>query len=216
MKVLTPVLLLRQSFRSSLRRPVVTLSSRSFANDALPTADSATALSKESWLDPTTGVYKNYLRGKFVASSASSFHPVFNPATNELIGKVPDTTDAEFDYVMAVAQAAFEDWRTVPVQQRQRVMLEYQRLIREHTHELAGLITLENGKTIADAKGDVFRGLEVVESACQAAPLLMGDSLAGISSTMDCMSFREPLGVCAGIGEFTTVLYTVLPFYHCC
>ena len=199
------MLLLRQSFRSHpLQKRAVSLSSRAFgssANDALPTVDSATALSKEFWLDPKTGLYKNYLNGAFVASEATSFHSVFNPATNELIGKIPDTTDAEFETTMEVAQAAFEDWRTVPVQQRQRVMLEYQRLIREHTNELAGLITLENGKTIADAKGDVFRGLEVVETACQAAPNLLGDSLAGISSSMDCVSYREPLGVCAGIGE---------------
>jgi len=161
-----------------------------------------TALSKEHWLGPSTGLYKNYVSGKFVASSnTETFHPVFNPATNELVGNVPDTTDAEFDNVMATAQAAFENWKKVPVQQRQRVMLELQQLIRENTNELAGLITLENGKTIADAKGDVFRGLEMVETACQAAPHLLGDSLAGISSTIDCISYREPLGVCAGIGK---------------
>ena len=85
-------------------------------------------------------------------------------------------------------------------------MLEYQRLIRENTNELAGLITLENGKTIADAKGDVFRGLEVVETACHTAPLLLGDSLAGIASNIDCTSYREPLGVCAGIGEYAMSL----------
>ena len=202
MKMLAPILLLRQSFRA--RIGTVWLSSRDFgsmADEALPTIDSATELSKKFWLDPKSGIYKNYLCDDFVASKATSFHPVFNPATNELIGKVPDTTDAEFEKTMEVAQAAFQDWRTVPIQQRQRVMLEYQRLIREHTNELAGLITLENGKTIADAKGDVFRGLEVVETACQAAPNLLGDSLAGISTSIDCVSYREPLGVCAGIGE---------------
>ena len=190
----------------------MSLSSRAFgstANDALPTVESATALSREFWLDPKTGIYKNYLNGAFVASEATSFHSVFNPATNELIGKIPDTTNAEFETTMKVAQAAFEDWRTVPVQQRQRVMLEYQRLIREHTNELAGLITLENGKTIADAKGDVFRGLEVVETACQAAPILLGDSLAGISSAIDCVSYREPLGVCAGIGASTNLFLCI-------
>lgn len=210
---MTPLLLLKQSFRSPLRTAATTSaglasssssSSRAFGTDAVPpTVYSATALSKEFWLDPETGIYKNYLSGKFVTSpKATSFHSVFNPATNELIGSVPDTTDADFENTMAVAQAAFEDWRTVPVQQRQRVMLEYQRLIREHTNELAGLITLENGKTIADAKGDVFRGLEVVESACQVAPALLGDSLAGLSTSIDCVSYREPLGVCAGIAPF--------------
>jgi malonate-semialdehyde dehydrogenase (acetylating)/methylmalonate-semialdehyde dehydrogenase len=152
------------------------------------------------WLE--NGVYKSFHKGKFQSSAATSFHSVYNPATNEEVGKVPDTTKAEFEDVMTTAQAAFEDWKTVPVHQRQRVMLEYQRLLREHLTDLAGLITLENGKTLADAKGDVIRGLEVVETACQVAPHMLGDSLAGISSNMDCTSYREPLGVCAGVGEF--------------
>lgn len=164
-----------------------------------PTAASAVELSSP-WLE--NGVYKSFHKGQFQSSAATSFHSVYNPATNEVVGKVPDTTKSEFEDVMTTAQAAFEDWRTVPVHQRQRVMLEYQRLLREHLTDLAGLITLENGKTLADAKGDVIRGLEVVETACQVAPQMLGDSLAGISSNMDCISYREPLGVCAGIGEF--------------
>jgi acyl-CoA reductase-like NAD-dependent aldehyde dehydrogenase len=204
MKVLTPIFLTKQTIRSSQRvvggAAALSSATRHF-NNAAPTAESTMTLSKEHWLDAETGVYMNYVKGAFVnASSPNTYHSVFNPATNELIGKVPETSDTEFDAIVGTAQAAYEDWRTVPVQQRQRVMLEFQRLIRENTNELAGLITLENGKTIADAKGDVFRGLEVVESACQVAPLLLGDSLAGIGSTIDCISFREPLGVCAGIG----------------
>lgn len=202
MRVLTPLCRLKRVSR--IHRNAVTLNSRAFstAEGDLPTEASMKALSHQHWLDESSGIYKNFLNGKFVESSASSFYPVVNPATNEEIGKIPETPDSEFEAVMATAQAAYEDWRTVPVQQRQRVMLEYQRLIRENTNELAGLITLENGKTIADAKGDVFRGLEVVETACQAAPQLLGDSLAGIGSTIDCISYREPMGVCAGIGEF--------------
>jgi malonate-semialdehyde dehydrogenase (acetylating) / methylmalonate-semialdehyde dehydrogenase len=201
MKVLTPIFLLKQTIRSSQRGGRATALSCARPFSAAPTAESIMALSKEHWLD--AGVYKNHVKGAFVTvSSPNTYHSVFNPATNELVGKVPETSDAEFDDIMATAQKAYEDWRNVPVQQRQRVMLEYQRLIRENTNELAGLITLENGKTIADAKGDVFRGLEVVETACQVAPLLLGDSLAGIGSTIDCISFREPLGVCAGIGTY--------------
>lgn len=204
MKVLTPIFLLKQTIRSSQRVGSATALSSARLFSAAPTAESMVALSKEHWLDPETGVYKNYVNRAFVpASSPNTYHSVFNPATNELIGKVPETSDSEFDAILATAQKAYEDWRYVPVQQRQRVMLEFQRLIRENTNELAGLITLENGKTIADAKGDVFRGLEVVETACQVAPLLLGDSVAGIGSTIDCISYREPLGVCAGIGRST-------------
>jgi len=203
MNILSPMLVLRQSFSGSLRRNAAAFgSTQAFASIAPPTAESATALSHKFWLDPSTGVYKNYLKGEFIAaSSPSSFHIVINPATNEEIGKTPDTSDADFEMTMQIAQSAFEEWKVIPIQQRQRVMLELQRLIRDHVNELAGLITLENGKTIADAKGDVFRGLEMVESTCQIAPYLMGDSMAGISTSMDCVSYREPLGVCAGIGK---------------
>lgn len=205
MKLLTmPMFALRQSLRSSRSASKAVAAwtpgscSRLFSSN--PTADSALEMSS-TWLE--NGVYKYFHKGKFTSSSgASSFHDVYNPATNVRVGRVPDTTDSEFDNVMQTAQEAYEDWRTVPVHQRQRVMLEYQRLLRTHLTDLAGLITLENGKTLADAKGDVIRGLEVVETACQIAPHLQGDSLAGVSSSMDCVYYREPLGVCAGVGMF--------------
>lgn len=142
------------------------------------------------------------------ASHGSSNHtnhswlPVHNPATGEEIAYVVENTSAEFDQMVAAAEDAFQEWRRVPPQQRQRVFLEYQRLIRLRQTEIAQLITLENGKTITDAEGDVYRGLEVVEQACNTAVHLLGQSLAGISSTMDCISYREPLGVCAGICPF--------------
>jgi malonate-semialdehyde dehydrogenase (acetylating)/methylmalonate-semialdehyde dehydrogenase len=140
--------------------------------------------------------------GAFVKSSTTSHHFVKNPATHELIGKVPETTQSEVDAAIQVAKEAYEEWRWVPVQQRQRVMLHYQQLIRDATDDLAYWITLENGKTLADARGDVFRGLEVVETACNVADKLLGESLAGISRNMDCVSYKQPLGVCAGVGTF--------------
>lgn len=97
---------------------------------------------------------------------------------------------------------AQREWATVSIQQRQRVMLEYQHLIRQHTDKLAEWICLENGKTLADAKGDVFRGLEVVETTCHMAPHLVGDSLGTVATNMDLTSYRMPLGVCAGICPF--------------
>lgn len=130
-------------------------------------------------------------------------HAVRNPATNEIVGMVPEQSDQEFNETVQLAQDAFHEWKRVPLSQRQRVMLKLQKAIREdYMDDLAYLITLENGKTMADSKGDVFRGLEMVESACWMAPNLLGDSMAGISSTMDCVSYREPLGVTAGICPF--------------
>lgn len=147
-------------------------------------------------------VYKNWNNGTFVSSSATEFYPVVNPATNEEIAKVPQNTSQELNAAVDSAKDAFQDWKDVPVQQRQRVMLEYQKLIRDNTDELAYWITLENGKTLADARGDIFRGLEVVETACNVADKLMGESLGGIASAMDTVSYRQPLGVCAGIAPF--------------
>jgi len=166
---------------------------------------SLSSIVSADWLEKASGqdapVYKNWQDGNFASSAAKEFYPVINPATNEVVAQVPQTTSQELDNAVSSAKNAFQDWKTVPIQQRQRVMLEYQKLIRDYTDELAYWITLENGKTLADARGDIFRGLEVVETACNMADKLMGESLGGISASMDTVSFRQPLGVCAGIGE---------------
>ena len=103
---------------------------------------------------------------------------------------------------MEAAAAAFPAWRDTPVQTRVRVYLKYQQLIREHMDEVAALITAEQGKTLADARGDVFRGLEVVEHTCSAATLTMGETQENLAQYVDTYSYRQPLGVCAGITPF--------------
>jgi len=147
--------------------------------------------------------YKNFLNGKFTPSASTNLIPVSNPATNEIISLIPESTLSELDQAVNYASEAFKSWKEVPIQQRQRVMLRYQALIRENMEDLAYIITLENGKTLADARGDVFRGLEIVESACNLGITMMGETLEGIGGNgMDCVSFRQPLGVCAGIAPF--------------
>ena len=103
---------------------------------------------------------------------------------------------------VAAASAAFPEWRDTPVSARARVMLKLQALIRDHTDELADVITLELGKVTADAKGDVFRGLEIVEASCGMGAAMVGDSLEQVSADMDTYMIRQPLGVCAGITPF--------------
>ena len=179
--------------------------SRQHARSALRYKSAATAMTQD-WLqqesNDDTPVYKSWVNGSFCSSSATEFFPVTNPATNQVIGRVPQNTPEELSQAMECAQDAFESWKKVPIQQRQRCMLEYQALIRQHTDELAHIITHENGKTLADARGDIFRGLEVVETTCMMADKLLGESLGGIASSMDCVSYRQPLGVCAGIAPF--------------
>jgi len=116
--------------------------------------------------------------------------------------QVPQATHSEMTSAVDAAAEAFKTWSKVSVSERQRVMHNYQRLIREHTPELAEMITAEQGKTIADAKGDIFRGLEVVEFACGVAPMMMGETIENVSAGMDTYSYRVPLGVCGGIAPF--------------
>eukprot|EP00955_Chlamydomonas_euryale_P050382 354545-Chlamydomonas_euryale.AAC.4 len=105
---------------------------------------------------------------------------------------------SEFNGAVESAKAAFPKWRDTPIPTRTRVMLKYQELIRDNMDSLAESVTAEQGKTLSDAKGDVFRGLEVVEAACGIAPFLMGEVLENVASGIDCKSVRQPLGVRGG------------------
>jgi malonate-semialdehyde dehydrogenase (acetylating) / methylmalonate-semialdehyde dehydrogenase len=142
------------------------------------------------------------INGKFVESKSEKWFDVANPATQEVIAQVPQATAAEMNAAVAAAKEAFGTWRNVTPSERQRVLFRYQHAIRENMDEIAALITKEQGKTLGDAKGDVFRGLEVVEFACGAGSKLMGETLESVGSGIDTYSYRQPLGVCAGIAPF--------------
>ena len=142
------------------------------------------------------------INGEFVDSKTSEWIDLTDPATQEVIAKVPQTTDDEINEAVAAAKEAFKTWRKTPITTRARIFLTYQALIREHMDELAELLTSEQGKTIADAHGDVFRGLEVVEHAAGIANLQMGDFVENVATGVDTYSIWQPLGVCAGITPF--------------
>jgi len=142
------------------------------------------------------------INGEFVESKASQFIPVHNPATNEVIAQVPCSTKEEMKAASNAAQEAFKSWKNVSTPNRVRVLLKYQALIRDHSDELARLVTQENGKTLVDAQGDVFRGLEVVEQCAATSTVMMGESSQSLAKNLDTYSFREPLGVVAGICPF--------------
>ncbi|MBP3945859.1 CoA-acylating methylmalonate-semialdehyde dehydrogenase [Psychrobacter sp. K31L] len=142
------------------------------------------------------------INGQFVDSNTSEWIDITDPATQEVIAKVPQTTDDEINQAVAAAQAAFQTWRKTSITTRARIFLRYQALIREHMDELAAILTAEQGKTIADARGDVFRGLEVVEHAAGIANLQVGDFVENVASDVDTYSIWQPLGVCAGITPF--------------
>ncbi|XP_042458660.1 methylmalonate-semialdehyde dehydrogenase [acylating], mitochondrial-like isoform X1 [Zingiber officinale] len=145
---------------------------------------------------------RNLIGGAFVESQSKDWIDVVNPATQEVVSRVPITTDEEFKAAVNAAKGAFPHWRNTPVTARQRIMLKLQELIRRDMDKLALNITTEQGKTLKDAQGDVFRGLEVVEHACGMATLQMGEYISNVSNGIDTYSIREPLGVCAGICPF--------------
>ncbi|KAH9608118.1 hypothetical protein KSS87_021792 [Heliosperma pusillum] len=140
--------------------------------------------------------------GKFIESQAAESIDVINPATQEIVSQVPLTTKEEFQSAVDAAKKAFPSWRNTPVTTRQRIMFKLQELIRRDMDKLALNITTEQGKTLKDAQGDVFRGLEVVEHVCGMGSLQMGEFVSNVSNGIDTYSIREPLGVCAGICPF--------------
>jgi len=145
---------------------------------------------------------QNVINGKWTDSKADRWIDVHDPATNKVITKVPHSTRDEMEAAVESAKNAFSSWsRTTPLA-RQQIMFRYQQLIKDNLKEVAQLITREQGKTLADAEGDVMRGLQVVENLCANTSLMMGETLTGISKDMDLTSYRTPLGVCAGIAPF--------------
>ncbi|MCB1568579.1 MAG: CoA-acylating methylmalonate-semialdehyde dehydrogenase [Xanthomonadales bacterium] len=145
---------------------------------------------------------KLLINGEFVESRTQEWRNVVNPATQEVLARVPFATAAEVDAAVAAAKEAFKTWRKTPIGTRARVFLRYQQLIREHMKELAALLTAEQGKTLPDAEGDVFRGLEVVEHAAGIANLQLGELSNNVATGVDTYTLLQPLGVCAGITPF--------------
>ena len=145
---------------------------------------------------------KLLINGEFVDSQTQEWHDIVNPATQEVIGHVPFATRDEVNAAIAAAQNAFEGWRQTPIQARMRIMLKLQALIRAQAKSIAQVLTAEQGKTLADAEGDIQRGLEVVEHACSIGTLQMGEYVEGVANGVDTYTLQQPLGVCAGITPF--------------
>ena len=128
--------------------------------------------------------------------------PVFNPATGEQTAKAVLANRADVDFAVRAAAAAFPDWAATPPLRRARVLARFARIIEERTDELAAIITAEHGKTLSDAKGEIQRGLEVVEFATGAPQLLKGEFTDNVGTGVDSHAMRQPLGVVAGITPF--------------
>lgn len=145
---------------------------------------------------------KLLIGGQFVESKTTQWRNVVNPATQEVLARVPFATPEEINAAVASAKEAFKTWKKTPIGTRSRIFLKLQQLIRENMSELAALLTAEQGKTLPDAEGDVFRGLEVVEHAAGIGNLQLGELANNVANGVDTYTVLQPLGVCAGITPF--------------
>ena len=144
----------------------------------------------------------HFLNGEKVKGTSGRFGEVFEPSLGTIQAKAPLASKSEVRQAVDFARAAFPKWAAVNPQRRARVMFEFKRLVEANMDELAGLLSSEHGKLIADSRGDVQRGLEVIEFACGIPHLQKGEYTEGAGPGIDVYSMRQPLGVVAGITPF--------------
>jgi malonate-semialdehyde dehydrogenase (acetylating)/methylmalonate-semialdehyde dehydrogenase len=145
---------------------------------------------------------EHWIAGGPSLGTSDRFGPVWNPATGEQQARVVLADAADVDTAVEAAAKAFESWRDASLTKRARVLFAFRELLHRNVDRLAEVICDEHGKVLADARGEVVRGLEVVEFACGIPHLLKGDYSDQVSTGVDAFSFREPLGVVAGITPF--------------
>jgi len=144
----------------------------------------------------------SYIGGEWRSGAGLSTSPVYNPSTGDVIAECPLGGAAEVNAAVEAAAAAFPAWRETPPVERARIFFRYRQLIEENFDLLCQTVSREHGKTLVEARGSVYRGLENVEYACGAPTLLMGDTLENLARNVDCETHLQPLGVCVGITPF--------------
>lgn len=153
---------------------------------------------------------KHHIGGKRVDGASDANGPVFDPATGRQIRSVPLATEADVDLAVRAARTASEEWSRSSTSTRSKLLFRFRTLIEENAEQLSSLITEEHGKVTADALGEIARGLECVEYACNVGGLLSGAHSSGVASGVDVWSTRRPLGVIAGITPFNFPLMVPL------
>jgi len=147
-------------------------------------------------------VCRSFIGGEWIAVEAAETGLVFNPSLGEVIAEVPLGGADLVDQAVRSAHEAFPGWWETPAVDRANILFRYKALLEKHADELALSISTEHGKTIPEARGDIRRGIQMVEYSCGAPSLLMGESLENVARGIDCDSIRQPLGVCVGITPF--------------
>jgi malonate-semialdehyde dehydrogenase (acetylating) / methylmalonate-semialdehyde dehydrogenase len=159
----------------------------------------------------TNGRLPNYINGLWQNSTAKQFADVINPATGKTMAQVPLDGEADAAAAIESAAAAFPAWRRTPPEERIQYLFKLKQLFEDHLEELASLITVENGKTLAEARGELRRAIENVEVACGIPTLMQGYNLEDVARGIDEMMIRQPLGVVAAITPFNFPI--MVPFW---
>jgi len=144
----------------------------------------------------------HYISGKEVTGTSGRFSDIFNPSDGTVQARVALATASEMDIAVQSAVKAQPDWAALNPQRRARVMFNFKSLLEANMNELAEMLSSEHGKVVADSKGDIQRGLEVIEFVCGIPHLLKGEYTEGAGPGIDIYSMRQPLGVVAGITPF--------------
>jgi malonate-semialdehyde dehydrogenase (acetylating)/methylmalonate-semialdehyde dehydrogenase len=152
--------------------------------------------------DDAPPVVAHWVDGRLRAGSSTRTGDVFDPATGRVAKRVAFASADDVDVAVSAASAAFSKWRVTSLTERTKVLFRFRELLHQRTDELAAIITSEHGKVLSDARGEVARGLEVVEFACGVPQLLKGGYSEGVSRQLDVFSMRQPLGVVAIISPF--------------
>lgn len=161
----------------------------------------------------------NYINGEWRQSSADEFADVFNPASGELLAQTPFSTPQEVDEAARAAWAAFPEWRQTPAVERVQYLFKLKDLLEEHFEEISRIITLENGKTLDESRGEMRRAIENVEVACGIPILMQGDFSEDIARGIDEYMIRQPVGVGATIAPFNfpgMIPFWFLPYGLAC
>jgi malonate-semialdehyde dehydrogenase (acetylating) / methylmalonate-semialdehyde dehydrogenase len=150
----------------------------------------------------TQRTIRHRIGGEETSGASSRTAPVYDPATGEVQAEVVLAEPGDVDAAVSAAREAFAEWSQASLSRRAKIMFAFRELLNANVEELARIVSSEHGKVLEDAKGEVLRGLEVVEFACGIPHLLKGEYSDQVSTTVDAYSFRHPLGVCAGITPF--------------
>ncbi|MCQ6275002.1 CoA-acylating methylmalonate-semialdehyde dehydrogenase [Bacillus sp. V3B] len=145
---------------------------------------------------------KNYIGGEWIGSTSDKTEIIINPATGEALAEIRLSTKKDVDHAVQVAHEAFKTWSKTAVPKRARILFKYQQLLVDNQEDLAKLVTIENGKSLSEAMGEVQRGIECVEFAAGAPSLMMGKQLPDIATNLESGMYRYPLGVIGGITPF--------------